>query len=92
MPCRKQSRNRRICYIIAGLRANSARRVEFQGSQGGRWGADNGYPDSTGCWGHLCQQPCTQRYKRSLKFTAASYSHTGRLVAATNLNNGNSYV
>jgi hypothetical protein len=29
MPCRKQSGNRRICYIIAGLRANSARRVEF---------------------------------------------------------------
>lgn len=29
MPCRKQSRNRRICYIIVGLRANSARRVEF---------------------------------------------------------------
>jgi|GEM_PF-4350042 len=30
MPCRKQSRNRRICYIIAGLRANSARRVELR--------------------------------------------------------------
>jgi hypothetical protein len=30
MPCRKQSRNRRICYIIVGLRANSARRVEFR--------------------------------------------------------------